>query len=160
MFDKVIKRTKGKLKVDIGIKDFYQEYCRESKSKNKKTQEYKKYSAILGDFNKILSTKIVTNCESYKMPYKLGLLGVIKFHQNFDIEKKHKWAVDWKKSKELKQIVYFENSERYKWRWDKSYTRFKGKKYYAFIASRQNKRLVKQVKKQNPKIDFYSKLAP
>lgn len=160
MFDKVIKRTKGKLKTDIGIKDFYNEYCREAKIKNRIPMAYSEYSKILGEFNKILSLKIVYKCETYKIPYKLGILGIIKFHQEFDDKNKHKWAVDWEKSKKLNMIIYFENSDRCKWRWDKSYTRFKGKKYYAFKATRLNNRLIKKAKQENPHLDYYTKLAP
>lgn len=107
-----------------------------------------------------MSRKIVYENASYKIPYKLGLLGIIKFHQKFNDDNKHRWAVDWKKSKEIGQIVYFENSDRYKWRWDKSYTRFKGKKYYAFKATKLNNRLIKKAKKENPHLDYYTKLAP
>lgn len=157
---KIGKRTKGKLKVDVGLDDFYAEYKREALSKNRTPVSRVEYGKFLKTFNTTVSKKIVYECESYKIPYKLGLLGIIKFHQSFDIDRKYKWAVDWKTSKELNQIVYFENSERYKWRWDKSYTRFKGKKYYAFRATKQNRLLITKAIKENPKLDYYSKLAP
>lgn len=156
---KIGKRTKGKLKTDIGIKDFYEEYLREASVKGRTPVSYEVYSKVLKAFNQKISTKIVYECTTYKMPYRLGLLGVIKFEQSFDAKKKHKWAVDWKTSKEVNQIVYFENSDRYMWRWDKSHTRFKGKKYYAFKATKQNRLLVTQAKKDNPKLDYYSKLS-
>jgi len=157
---KIGKRTKGKLKVDIGLKDFYTEYKREAKIKGRTPVSYDIFSKGIKLFNTKVSEKVVYNCASYKMPNRLGLLGVIKFEQNFDIENKHKWAVDWKASKEHNQIVYFENSDRYKWRWDKSYSRFKGKKYYAFKPTKQNKLLVTKAKRENPKLDYYSKLTP
>lgn len=160
MIFKLPKRKKGKLKADVGIKDFYTEYKREAKVKNRKTLLYSTYSQILTDFNKTISNRIVFQCETYKIPNKLGLLGVIKFHQNFDQSNKHRFAVDWKKSKELGFIVYHEDSKRYMWRWDKSHTRFKGKKYYAFRATKQNKLLITQAIRSNPKLDFYSKLSP
>lgn len=157
---KIGKRTKGKLKVDVGLKDFYVEYKREAEIKNRKPLSYTIYSKIIKEFNASVSNRIVYNCETYKMPYRLGLLGVIKFHQSFNPENKYKWAVDWKASKEYNQIVYFENSDRYKWRWDKSYSRFKGKKYYAFKATKENRILITRAKQQNPKLDYYSKLVP
>jgi len=157
---KIGRRTKGKLKVDIGLKDFYAEYKREAKIKDRTPVSYEVFSKAIKLFNTKISERVVYKCESYKMPYRLGLLGVIKFEQKFDPDKKYKWAIDWKTSKEHNQIIYFENSDRYKWRWDKSYTRFKGKKYYAFKATKQNKILIKTAKQENPKLDFYSKLAP
>jgi len=157
-FKEVIQRTQGKLNSDIGLNDFYEEYKREAEVKNRKTLSNKIHASILKDYNKILSQKIVFNCQTYSMPYKLGLLGVIKFEQQFESENKHKWAVDWKKSKELKQIVYFENSERYKWKWDK-YKTLTGKRYYQFKATQPNSRSIKQALIKNPKLDYYSKLA-
>lgn len=154
------KKGKNKLKVDVGIKQFYNEYKRYAELKNLQTISYDTYSKILFDFNKSVAAKIASECITYKIPYKLGLLGVIKFHQSFSQDNKHRFAVDWKKSKELGFIVYHENSERYMWRWDKSYTRFKGKKYYAFKATKQNKLLITQAIRKNPKLDFYSKLSP
>ena len=153
-------RTQGKLNAEIGINDFYKDYIREAESKERTTiVDFKTYSSVLKDFHKILVNKIVTENECYKMPFKLGLLGIMKFDQNFDEEKKHRWAVDWKKSKELGQIIYFENTDRYKWRWDKSSVKLKGKKYYQFKASRNNTRLIAQTKKSNPKLDYYRQLA-
>lgn len=157
---KLPKRKKGKLKSDIGIQDFYSEYKREAEVKNRKVLPYNLYSKILTDFNKEVSYRITFKCETYKMPNRLGLLGVIKFHQNFNQSNKHKFAVDWKKSKEIGMIIYHEHSERYMWRWDKSHTRFKGKKYYAFRATKQNKLLITQAIRSNPKLDYYSKLSP
>lgn len=157
---KVGKRTKGKLKADVGIKDFYTEYEREASIKSRSTVDYKLYTEILKAFVKKLCARILHNSSSYKMPYRLGVLGIIKFEQNFDPTKKHKWAIDWKASKENNQIVYFENSDRYKWRWDKSYSRYKGKKYYAFKATKENNRFIKQAILKNPKLDYYSKLVP
>ncbi len=157
-FKEVIQRTQGKLNSDIGLNHFYEEYEREAEVKNRKIVDYKTYTSVLKDFNKILSEKVVFNCQTYSMPYKLGLLGVIKFEQQFNSDKKYKWAVDWKKSKELGQIVYFENSERYKWKWDK-YKTLKGKRYYQFKATQPNSRLIKQALTKNPKLDYYSKLS-
>lgn len=157
-FKEVIQRTKGKLNSDIGIEDFYDEYKREAEVKKRNTVNYSTYGNILKDFNKELSKKIVFNCQTYHIPYKLGLLGVIKFEQSFSEDSKHKWAVDWKKSKEIGQIVYFENSNRYKWKWDKNKT-LVGKRYYQFKAIRPNSRLIKKALTDNPKLDYYSKLA-
>ena len=159
MIFKEVKRTKGKLNSEIGIRNFYQEYKREAEAKLRKPRDYKTYSEVLKDFNKLLSQEIVYNNECCTLPYRLGLLGVIKFEQNFDEDNKHRWAVNYKLSKELGQIVYFENSDRYKWKWDKSSVKLKGKRYYQFKASKINSRLIKRAKTENPKLDYYSKLA-
>jgi len=153
-------RTQGKLKAEIGIKDFYKGYIEEANLRSRTTTvDFKTYSSVLKSFHKILVNKIVVENECYKLPFKLGLLGILKFDQNFDESKKHRWAVDWKKSKEVGQIVYFENTERYKWRWDKSSVKLKGKKYYQFKASRHNSRLIAQIKQNNPRMDYYRQLA-
>lgn len=153
-------RTKGKMNAEIGIISFYKEYKDEAIKKERTTfVDFKKYSKVLKDFNKLLSNKIVYENECYKLPYRLGVLGVIKFDQNFDEDRKHKWAVDWKRSKEEGTIIYFENTDRYKWKWDKSNMKLKGKKYYQFKASRDNTRLIAKVKKNSYKIDYYRQLA-
>jgi len=156
-FKEVIQRTKGKLNSDIGIGDFYEEYKREGEVKKRNIVNYSIYSNILKDFNKELSKRIVYNCQTYHLPYKLGLLGVIKFEQSFSEDNKHKWAVNWKKSKEIGQIVYFENSERYKWKWDKHQT-LKGKRYYQFKANQPNSRLIKKALTDNPFVLPYKHL--
>ena len=153
-------RTQGKKNAEIGLHSFYKEYNEEAVRKERDTKvDFKTYSTILKHFNKSLSYKIVKDNECYKLPYRLGILGVIKFDQNFDEDRKFKWAIDWKRSKEAGHIIYFENVDRYKWKWDKSKMKLKGKKYYQFKASRTNSRMIAQVKKNNAKIDYYRKLA-
>ena len=77
------KRGKGKRKVDIGIKDFYEFYSNKEESKNRIPKDYKLYSSIIKDANQLIQDSIVKENDPIDLPYKLGRLGIVKFKVNF-----------------------------------------------------------------------------
>lgn len=136
-----------------GIKGFYLSYVEDCKKFNKEPQPYKIYTSILKEGNKLIRDKVIFESETVDLPYRLGKLSIIKFDNNFDIEKKYKWKIDFKKTKELGQVVYYGSPFGYRWKWNKSRAIVKGKMYYRFIAARDASRMIAVAIKNN--VDYY-----
>ena len=153
------KRKKGKFKTDNSLKEFYKEYSRQADNRGRLSYNYTIYSVVIKEFNLLLIDKIVKEARTLKLPYNLGYLGIIKYEVNFDPENINKWKVNYAKSKELGYIVYHDDPFRYRWYWDKSSVKLKGKRFYKFIPSRDCQRLIKANKLLNSKMDYYSKLS-
>lgn len=156
---KVTKRTEGKFKKDLSTKDFYKDYCRASFNNKRIPVDYNIYYKVIRAFNSRLQTKIVENAESFKMPYNLGYLGIIKYQVNFDIDKIKKWKVNYGESKKQGMIIYYDQPFRYKWKWDKTKLKLTGKKYYKFTPCRQASRSITNHIKNNPGFDYYEILS-
>ena len=153
-----VKRNKGKVKADVALAEFYSEYCRMEEVKGRTPKDYKTYSKILKEVNKAI-VDLCLKGETVKFPYNLGKLGIIKYEVDFNPEKQNIWKVDYKKSKELGMIVYFDSPYRYKWKWNKNEVNLIGKRWYKFLPLRQNSRAIAQIIRENPKLDYYTKLS-
>lgn len=137
------KRTEGKIKECIGLKETYQYY----KKNSDKPVDYETFAKCIKDCNKKLLDEVVNASNDVELPYRLGKLHIAKFDRSYKNQKK--WAVDFKKTKEEGRVVYFDQDHLYKWRWCKTYTIVKNKSKYKFTASRQAKRLVPVALKNN-----------
>lgn len=155
-----IKRGKSRVKKDIGIRDFYTLYSTRELNKDRKPKDYKLYSEVIKEANKLILDKIVNHNEVIKLPYRLGLLGIIKYEVNFDPNKQSTWKVNYQESKRLNQIVYYEDPFRYKWKWEKSKRNclVVGKRWYRFQPSRLASRMIPKAIKENSKLDYCNKL--
>ncbi len=155
---KVTKRTEGKFKKDLCTKDFYKDYCRASFNNKRIPVDYTVYYKVIRAFNKVLQRKVITEAGSFKMPYNLGYLGIIKYEVSFDIENIKGWRVNYGESKKQGMLVYYDQPFRYKWKWDKSKLKLTGKKYYKFQPCREASRTITKHLKSNPGFDYYSEL--
>ena len=122
---KVTKRTEGKFKKDLCTKDFYKDYCRASFNNKRIPVDYAVYYKVIRAFNKGIQSKIVKEAASFKMPYNLGYLGIIKYDVNFDIDNIKGWRVNYGESKKQGMLVYYDQPFRYKWKWDKTKLKLK-----------------------------------
>ena len=156
---KVTKRTKGKFTKDLSTKNFYKDYCRASLNNKRIPVDYSVFYKVIREFNKRLQEKIVTEAKSFKMPYKLGYLGITKYEVNFDPEKIKTWKVNYGESKKQGMIIYYDQPFRYKWKWDKSNLRLTGKKFYKFTPCREASRAIPKHIKANPGFDYYEMLS-
>lgn len=152
------KRGKGKRIVDLGIKDSYDLYCLREKNKQRKPKNYKLYSSIIKEANILMRDSIVLDNEPIILPYKLGTLGVIKYKPSFNEERKNFWKVNYKRSKEVGFIVYYDQEFRYRWKWDKRNLALRGKKWYTFYPCRTASRLIPKALRENNKLDYCDKL--
>lgn len=152
------KRGKGKRKVDIGIRDFYEHYCNREELKYRKPKSYELYSTIIKEANQMIQDSIVKENEPVKLPYRMGVIGILKYRVKFDIEKKNFWKVDYKRSKEEGMIIYYDQEFRYKWKWAKKNVAVRGQRSYMFHPNRPASRAITQALKENKKLDYYEKL--
>ncbi len=101
---------------------------------------------------------IVKENEPVKLPYKLGTLGIIKYKVVLDPDKKNKWKCDYKTSKEMGFIVYFDQEFRYRWKWAKWTSKMRGKRWYTFYPCRPASRAIPQALRENKRLDYYEKI--
>lgn len=146
----VKKRSEGKIKGGLGVREMYKYF----KTYSKTQITYKEYVNIIKTCNKEILNVIVNEAKVFEMPYRLGALQVSKFERSYN-KPSAKWAVDFKKSKELGYRVFFDQPYFYKWVWRKKRAIFINKTGYKFTASRLAKRLVPKAL-ATKKIDYYS----
>jgi len=132
------KRTKGKKPSDINLRDFYNYY----KAKHKeKPISYKEYSKIIKECNLEILDQVVNNSNEFEIPYRLGMLQIIKNEMSYNKQKKY-WAVDYKRTKENGFVIYFDQKYTYQWYWNKRNAIIIGKTRYKFIPCRKAKRTI------------------
>jgi len=133
----------------IGIKDTYNYY----KDNYQSDIDYDTFSKIIKLCNREILNTIVLEGDVFVLPYRLGDLQISKFERGFN-KPKNKWAIDYKKSRELGFIVYHDSKFIYKWRWNKIKSIVINKTKYKFEASRQAKRLVPKAL-ETKQIDYF-----
>lgn len=153
------KRGAGKFKTNNTIKEFYKEYEKQALSNKRKPVEYSLYNDVIKSFNYTVLNKLIAEARTFKLPYNLGYLGIIKYQVDFDPNKINKWKVNYAESKKLGYIVYHDEPFRYRWYWDKNSVSLKGKRFYKFIPSRMAHRTIKANKVLNPGMDYYTRLS-
>ena len=141
-------RSKGKIKGCLGIKQMYEYY----KTEYDNPVDYDTFAKIAKACNKELLNQIVNESAIVDLPYRLGKLQVSKFERSYNHEK-YKWAIDFKRTKEMGFTVYFDQKFIYKWVWKKHYAIVRNKTGYKFQPNRAAKRLVPEALRN--KKDFF-----
>jgi len=134
---KVKKRTEGKIKGCLSIRDMYKYY----KTNYDEPVDYKIFAKIIKHCNKELVRQITRESECVELPYRLGELQVARFERSFK-KPSNKMAVDWAKTKELGFKVFHDDDNIYKWVWKKSSAVVKNKTGYKFTTIRYARREV------------------
>ena len=145
------KRSEGKYKGCLTIRDIYKAY--KVNTPKEKQVEYKIFSDIIKRCNTETIRVITQEAETVRLPLRLGLLKVTKYERSYD-QPQHKWAMDFKASKEQGFKVYHDQTYIYKWEWRKKNSTVRNKSKYKFIACREAKREIPKALKTN-KIDYY-----
>lgn len=136
------------------IKDFYDDYIEEYPS----GIDYKQYRMILTDYYNILKDEVLYNSEEIKLPFKLGLVKIVKYKPKTYSSKS--LSVDYKLSKELGTRVYHLNdhSDGYKYRlyWHKdiacNFSIYKYSLNFVRACKRELARLIKNKLTDYPEI--------
>lgn len=136
------RRTTGKIKNCLAIRDMYKYYLQLKKEKEEIPIDYKLFAKITKECNKEFINQIVNNSEIITLPYRMGTLQISKFERNFLEYKKNKWTIDYKRSREEGILVYHETPYFYKWKWKKHNAIVKNKIAYKFKANRSANRAV------------------
>lgn len=145
-------RSKGKITKCLAIRDMYK-YYKDNCKPNELIESYKTFSRIIKACNLETRRLITEESETFKMPYREGLIKITKYERSYNQEK-YKWALDFKKTKELGFNVYFDQPYIYKWEWIKKNAVVKNKSKYKFVPCRDAKRLVPMLLRTS-KIDYY-----
>lgn len=121
------------------------------------TVDYKTYANVIKSFNQRVMEKILFEAFEFEMPYRLGSLRIRKKKTHF---KEKTMKIDWAKTRELGKRVYHMNEHtnyfNYRFYWKKQHATFINKKMYSFTATRDNKRLLASILKNNETgIDYY-----
>ena len=89
--------------------------------KNDVELNYARYKRIIDEFNKVVKEEILERSQTFKMPYGLGVICIVKYKPKGYTDKS--LSVDYKSSKEEGKRIYHlnEHSNGYKYRlyWSK-----------------------------------------
>lgn len=148
------KRSKGRYTDTFKMKDVYKQYLKDNPKDSDFYVDYKTFiSNIDLCFEKVLHN-ILYEADEITFPHRLGSISIIKTKMRMD-----KLTIDFAKSKELNTTIYHlndhSNGYRMRYRWRKHKAIFTNRKYFSFIPSRQNKRLLSKLI-QEGKTDYMS----
>jgi hypothetical protein len=165
------KRGKAKIKTDYGIYDFYKYYSKTvtfqsftSKYSNPSTGlivDEALYRKIIKDYFLLIAKKLLTSPYGASI-FPVGTLRVVKYKMNFKklSDTPGGLKIDFKLSKEKKQIVYHTNDHRSNCSYRVEWSRNRGHvllRCFYFRTTRQNKRTLAQLLLKDLTIDFFEK---
>lgn len=108
---------------------------------------YMRFKRILDEFNKVVKEDVLDRSQSFKMPYGLGTICIVKYKPKSYTDKS--LSVDYKSSKEEGKKIYHlnEHSRGYKFRlfWSKLPKTFPSRYKYQIQMVRENKRHLAQL---------------
>lgn len=145
------KRGKNRVQKPVGIREMYKFY----KQNSSNPVDYKQYARIIHLCNKKIVKAVVEEARVFEMPYRLGKIQIVKYERGFN-KSKNKWAIDFKKTKELGFPVYHDSEYIYKFSWIKTRAKFINKTGYKFEANRAAKRKIAPMVK-NKKVDYFKR---
>lgn len=140
------------------IADYYISYKEYTEPNTQYDVNLKTFKGIVTDYFKYIRDSIMLDCKEFKLPCRLGTLQIIKHQPKEYTGKSLRW--DWKATRETGKPVYLLNEHsnffKYRFFWSKKNCLLINKGKYQFIASRQNKRdlckLIKENKKDYPEL--------
>jgi len=152
----IMSRGKNKIQNPYTIREIYNDYIKDKKEYSPYYVDYKTYKSIILDYISEMVNYMLYEAGTFKMPYRLGNLRVIK--QLSSIGRNNRKSVDFNLTKKYGKTIYHynEHSDGYKFmfKWDKKKAVVKHKTFYRFIPSRHNKRHLAYIIKNN-KADFF-----
>lgn len=158
---------------NYGIRDAYKFYRKKYNSEN--TINSSEFSAICKNFNKKVSNLIMYENFSFLLPFRLGRIRIRKYKPKTYIQKdgtldKSRLRPDWQATNKLwfnnpqakkeKKLVFHLNNHtdgfQHRWFWEKLTSNVKNNSAYSFIPSRNNKRTLASVlKNEELEVDYF-----
>ena len=132
------KRSKGRKT----LRDAYKTYEERWLPNSPNHVEYKTYRAICEDFNQLVMDEIVFKGRQFFLPSSLGYLQIIKTKTNGDI---YNYGLYQKLGKKIRQLNQHTFGYRCKFIWGTNENKIKNKEFYKYIATRTNKRALKDI---------------
>lgn len=165
MTQKITKRTQGRYKADLKLRDSYKFYIAslvKSEIKDGYKVSYREYVKAFKKAFSIISDLVLDNNEII-LPARCGTLRIKKRKESI-------YPVDWKATNELREkdidarekkikirhLNEHTDGSVYKWHWGKFTSNIKNKTAYSFISTRTNNRKLNAILQQEDrKIDYY-----
>jgi hypothetical protein len=140
------------------IKDAYKDYAVENnaiKGIDKYFNiDYQTYRQVCLSFNKKVSDEILTSAFEFKMPSTIGRVRIKKLKAS-NTQRRVDWDTTKKNNVKVYHLNFHTDENYYKWFWHKQKHIFKNKSAYSFIPTRNNKRTLARLLKEN-KVEFFN----
>jgi hypothetical protein len=147
-------RGKNKIKQPYTLPDMYKAYVEEYPEGNIYYISYKDFIAINEEFYKRIMEEVMYRNATFKLPFRMGYLKIIKRKINF----KNKLAIDWKTTNDIGRKVYHMNDHsggyKYIFKWIKTNIIAQNKYLYRLVITRKYKRELAKLIKQGG-IDYF-----
>jgi len=151
-------RGKNKVVDPYTFRDMYPIYMEGVEGNNTYECEYQEYVDINSDFYKSMMDHILEKSGSFKLPYNLGELSVLK--RKVDLLKLKTSGLDWKTTNEIGKNVYHLNEHtsgfKYNFQWNKKGKRVTNLYLYRLVMTRSNKRRLAKLIKSGD-YDYFEK---
>lgn len=149
-------RNKNKIQEPYTVPDFYTDYIKTVDEGSPYHVSYEEYAAIVRDFFKEVANEILAKASTFRMPYRLGSLRIVKLKSN--MSRNRRYSVDFNLTNKFGKTIYHLNEHsggyKYMFKWDKVENQTKHNSFYRFKATRTNAReLAKNIK--NKIIDYF-----
>lgn len=139
----LLTNTQGKPKKYFTLLNVYHDFIADNPEYSKKGEipvDLKNHREICQEFNEIICEEILKG-EEFKMPGRFGNMRIVKSKTKMDVEKlKYDYGHYRKTGEKVFHINKHSDGYKAKWYWGKKNCRIKGKSYYCFKPSRENKR--------------------
>lgn len=150
----MFKRSKGKIKNVLTLTQAYQYYIKDIPEKSKYNVEYKLYRELCETFNKLLVKSIVEENFFFDLPYRLGTIRIRKRKINLK-NLKPDFGLFNKTGLKNKHLNSHTNDYYCRWYWNKNKMIVVNKTAYSFIPTRENKRYLARMCKEQGKYLIY-----
>jgi len=151
-----MNRGRNKIQKPYTLRDMYPDYIADKAEKSPYYIEYDEYKQIILDFISEIVHYMLYEAGTFKMPYRLGNLRVIKLQSSYS--RKKRLSVDFNLTRKYGKTIYHFNEHsdgfKYMFKWDKQKAVVKHKSFYRFIPTRSNKRHLAYIIK-NRLADFF-----
>ncbi len=150
------KRGENIVKDSYTFINMYEDYIADKFNNSPYAISKEEYADINKDFVLSMVDYMLYEAGTFKMPYRLGSLRIIKLKSSMG--RKKRLSVDFNLTKKYGKTIYHfnEHSDGYKYmfKWDKRKAVVKHKSFYRFIPSRGNKRRLAHIIK-NKLADYF-----
>ena len=147
-------RGKNKIKDPYTLKDMYTEYVKEFPEGNIYYVTYREFIDINESFYRRMMDDIMFKGATFKLPFRMGNLKIIKRKINF----KNNLAIDWKTTNEIgKKAFHFnDHSSGFKFifKWSKGNIIVQNKYLYRLVITRKYKRDLARLIKEG-RVDYF-----
>jgi len=147
-------RGPNRIKDPYTLPDMYKKYVLEYPEGDIYYVTYSEFVEITKDFYNRMMEEVMYRNATFKLPFRMGYLNIIKRKVNF----KNNLAIDWKTTNETGKKVYHMNDHtggyKYLFKWTKTNVLVQNKFLYRLQMTRKYRRLLAKLIKQDH-LDYF-----